>query len=109
MCTDASVLDGRGAFAYCIAGIGDKILMEQHAPVHGSQEVSSTRAELMGILACIKYLHYLSSKYSFEKKYSILIAYDDLHATQAPLKQLQSIKNTFISDGDIIRKIEYWL
>ena len=108
MCCDGSVKDTYGSFAYGIAKAGfDECLMIQHAPVHGDlAQITSTRCELMGVLACVEYLHYLASKYTFDKKHFILISADNLAAIKAPNREYTSIKYTFLPDGDIIHTIQ---
>ena len=108
MCADGSVKDGKGSYAYCLAGKGSRILFSQHAPVHGYYPVSSTRAELFGILACVRYLHYLSTKYLFLKRHFVLITADNFEAVRASTKDLSSTKQTFLPNGDLIREIQYW-
>ena len=104
MCCDGSVLNSSGSFAYGIASSGsDQCLFQQHAPVHGDKEqITSTRCELMGLLACVEYLRYLSNKYSFPRKNFILITADNEVAIKAPKKSYLSTKHTFSPDMDII-------
>ena len=106
MCADGSVKDEQGSFAYCLASTGSDILFQQHAPVHGDKhQITSTRCELMGLLACVKYLDYISTKYSFSQKHTILISADNQPAVTSTSKLRPSTKFAFIPDIDIIREL----
>ena len=111
LCCDGSVQKTYGSFAYGLAQPrSDILLFEQNAPVHGDlDQITSTRCELMGILACLEYLNYLTSKYTFHKKHFILLIADNSSAISAPLKNHTSIKYTFSPDMDIILHIKYLL
>ena len=63
----------------------------------------------MGLLACVKYLHYLTTKHNYRWKKFILIAADNIAAIQSPGQDLSSIRNTFIPDADIILEMKYWI
>ena len=67
MSYDGSMKNKLGSFAYGLAPSGsDQFLFKNHAPVHGDpDQLSSTRCELLGILACVSYLAYFCDKYSF--------------------------------------------
>ena len=108
LCCDGSVLQRLGSFAYGLAQSGsDKLLFDQHAPVHGDlDQLSSTRCELMGILACIEYLKYLTHKYTFSEKHFIILLADNISALSSPYKNTTSIKFTFSPDMDIILHIK---
>ena len=109
MCCDGSLKNHCGSFAYDIAAAGsDSLLFKQHAPAHRDpDQLSSTRCELLGILACVEYLRYLSTKHTFDRKYFILITTDNKSAIASPTKQLKSIQYSFMSDGgDLIRSIQ---
>ena len=106
MCADGSVKNELGSFAYCLAGRGSDVLFKQHAPVHGDKhQITSTRCELMGLLACVKYLEYLSKKYHFDKKYTILISADNQPAVKATSQLRPSPKCALIPDIDIIQEL----
>ena len=111
MCSDGSVLKRYGSFAYGLAPPkSDKFIFSQHAPVHGDlDQITSTRCELMGLLACIEYLRYISDKYTFDRKYFILITADNEVAIKAPKKFYLSTKYTFSPDMDIILHIKHLL
>ena len=111
MCCDGSVLNRLGSFAYGIAPPkSDQFLFSQHAPVLGDcDQITSTRCELMGMLACVEYLKYLATKYEFDRKYFILITADNEAAIKAPKKNYLSTKYTFSSDMDIILHIKFLL
>ena len=111
MCCDGSVSNKLGSFAYGLAPPkSDSFLFSQHAPVHGDlDQITSTRCELMGILACIEYLRYISHKYTFTQKYFILITADNEVAIKAPKRRFKSTKYTFASDMDIILHIQFLL
>ena len=108
MSCDGSVLNKYGSFAYGLAPPqSDTFLFSQHAPVHGDlDQITSTRCELMGLLACVEYLRYIGYKYSFDRKYFILITADNEVAIKAPKKNYRSTKHTFSSDMDIILHIK---
>ena len=91
MCCDGSVLDHYGSFAYGLAQAGtDVFLFKQHAPVHGDlSQITLTRCELMGILACIKFLIYLSRNHTFHQKHFILITADNQQAILSPKKMVK--------------------
>ena len=109
MCCDGSVKSRLGSFAYGLATSGtDSLSFLQHAPVHGDEDqMSSTRCELMGLLACVSYLNYLSQKYTFDTKYFILIIADNEPAIKATSKKFNAIKHTFAADIDIILQLQY--
>ena len=111
MCCDGSIVNKHGSFAYCLAPSGSDLpLFEQHAPVHGDlDQISSTRCELMGVLACIEYLRYISTKFVFDRRYFILITADNENAIKSPKKSYLSTKYTFSPDIDIILHIQYLL
>ena len=111
LCCDGSVKNKYGAFAYGISQPrSDKLLLDQHAPVHGDlAQITSTRCELMGILACLEYLQYLSNKFSFSSRHFILLIADNSSAIAAPRKNYSSIKYTFSPDMDIILHIQFIL
>ena len=109
MCADGSVKGGKGAFAYCLASSGSNILFSQHAPVHSFEPITSTRAELMGLLACVRYLNYIAKKFNIVENKFVLITADNIEAIKSPLRDLSSTKTTFIPDGDIIRELQYWV
>ena len=108
LCCDGSVQKSYGSFAYGLAQpSSDILLFDQHAPVHGDlEQITSTRCELMGILACLEYLRYISSKYTFHSKHFILLIADNSSAISAPRKNYSSIKHTFSPDMDIILHIQ---
>ena len=109
MCCDGSVQNERGSFAYGLAGVGSDLLFLQHAPIHGDTDITSTKAELMGVLACIKYLHYIQQKYKLYKRHNIIISADNVEAIFASKKSLHSISNTFVAESEIIFEIQYWV
>ena len=107
MCCDGSVKDRLGSFSYGLAPPGtDNLLLKKHSPVHGDlDQITSTRCELMGIYACIKYLQYISDKYTFERRHFILITADNSSAVSSSSKDYSSIRHAFLTDGDIIWSI----
>ena len=109
MCCDGSVLNKYGSFAYGLAGpTGDALLFSQHAPVHGDlDQITSTRCELMGIIACMEYLNYLANKYTFQSKPFILLTADNQQAILSPKRNKKAIKNTFCADMDLILHVQY--
>ena len=104
MSCDGSMKDTLGSFAYGLAPSGsDTFLFQNHAPIHGDpDQLSSTRCELMGLLACVSYLDYFCTKYPFSSRPFVLITADNLAAVRAPRKTYKSIKYAFLNDGDII-------
>ena len=108
MSCDGSILNRYGSFAYGLAAPGsDSFLFSQHAPVHGDlDQLTSTRCELMGILACTEYLLYIAKKHVFDNKYFVLITADNQQAIRSPKKNVQAIKNTFSADMDLILQIQ---
>lgn len=109
MSCDGSVVENKGSFAYGIAGTGSNLLFLQHSPVHGDVDITSTKAELMGILACLKYLHYLQQKHKIYTNNRIIISADNQEAISASKKPLNSISCAYIAEGEIILEIQYWV
>ena len=108
MCADGSIKNGLGSFAYCFAGAGDTILFQQHSTIHGDlTQITSTRAELFGILACVRYIDYISRKYEFPNQHRILICADNEQAVTSPKKTQLSVKHIFAPDIDIIYEIKH--
>ena len=108
MCADGSIKNGLGSFAYCFAGAGDTILFQQHSAIHGDNtQLTSTRAELFGILACLRYLNYIGNKYNFDQRYRVLVCADNEPAVNSPRKTHLSVKHIFAPDIDLIYEIKH--
>lgn len=67
--SDATVNEGLGGFAWGIMDTTNdsSILLKSHSPLHGNPaQTHSTRGELFGLLACLRHISYLKSKFSMK-------------------------------------------
>ena len=104
--SDASVNDdGRGAFAWGIKDRDnpDNMLIQTNSPLHGDiDQIHSTRGEMFGVLACIRHIQHVLSKFKYKPKYKIPIYTDSTSTIQIATNPFYlSFKNTFDDDVDI--------
>ena len=101
-------MNSHGSCAFGLAPpINYECIFAQRAPVHGdTEQITSTRCELMGILPCIEYLRYLTHRHTFDRKYLILITADNEVAIKAPKKLHHSTKTTFSADMNVILHVQ---
>ena len=107
-CCDGSVNFNRAAHAWGIAGKkGMKLFLSGCAPVDGQSEVlNSTRAEILGIIACISFLQWVSEREQISNK-DITIYTDSESAIQcSTIPNLSSTKYALHNDIDVILELK---
>ena len=77
------------------------------APVDGpASALNSTRAEIMGIIACVSFVTLLSKKFGFQNKTIVLYTDSEASISCATMTGLYSTKYSFHTDVDAILELQ---
>ena len=106
-CSDGSVNYNRSGHAWGIAVKGTaKILISGAAPVDGiPSKLNSTRAEMLGIIACVTFLSLISDVHKIRNKTIVLYTDSEAAITLATTRGLLSTKYSFHTDIDVILEL----
>ena len=104
--SDASVKDGSGGFAWGLMDTENShhMLTKSSAPIHGNvEQIHSTRGELFGLLACLRHIKYLDTKYNLRMKKKIkLFVFTDssssISRAKTPFYMTSKTANAYDSD-----------
>ena len=107
-CSDGSINHGRAAHAWGLATKKNKkLFLSGSAPVDGIPSVlNSTRAEILGIIACVTFLHWVSEEFGIKNKTITIYTDSEASIECSKMKNLHSTKYAFHTDIDVILELQ---
>lgn len=107
-CCDGPVNHKRAAHAWGLASRSKKqLFFSGCTPVHGHPNVlNSTRVEMMGIIACITFIDWISERKDIKDNHIMIYTDSEAAITCATMKGLSSTKYALHMDIDVILQLQ---